>query len=65
MNGSYSNGYECPTDDALIKDAEGLRMWRYFDSVGVPTICYGQNLQNSGRRAEITALGKDFDAVMA
>ena len=65
MNGSYSNGSGCPTDAALIKDAEGFRQYRYYDSVGVPTICYGQNLQNSGRRAEITALGKNFDAVMA
>jgi len=55
----------CPTDAALIKDGEGFRQYRYFDTVGVPTICYGQNLRNSGRRTEITRLGKNFDLVMA
>ena len=54
----------CPTDLALIQQAEGFRSCKYLDSVGVPTICYGYNLQNGSARADIASVGGNYDSVM-
>ena len=57
----------CPSDESLIKDAEGLRNCMYYDTASppVPTICYGQNLDNASAPANVAAVGGDFASVMA
>jgi lysozyme len=42
---------------------EGLRTRRYYDSRGFPTIGIGFNLARPGARAEIEAVGADFDRI--
>lgn len=37
----------------------------YYDSVGVPTICYGQNLLNDYAQSSIEAVGGNFANIMA
>ena len=37
----------------------------YYDSVGVPTICFGQNLENSYAPQAIAAVGGSYSSVMA
>ena len=54
----------CPTDLALIQQAEGFRSCKYLDSVGVPTICYGYNLQNGSASADIASVGGNYASVM-
>lgn len=49
----------------LIQGHEGSRNWVYNDSVGIPTIGIGFNLQKADARARIEALGVDYDALLA
>ncbi len=44
---------------------EGERLTRYFDTEGHPTIGVGFNLDRSGARADIEALGLDYDKARA
>ena len=37
----------------------------HYDSVGVPTICYGQNLLNDYAQSSVEAVGGNFAHVMA
>ena len=55
----------CPSDKDLIIQAEGLRLCTYKDTVGIPTICYGFNLKVSEARAEVAAVGGNYDALLA
>jgi len=53
---------ECPETDAeLIKEAEGLKQYRYFDKKDIPRICYGQRLDDGRILGKIWKdLGKDY-----
>lgn len=44
---------------------EGLRMRRYYDSRGLPTVGVGFNLSRPGAREAIEAVGADFDRLMS
>jgi len=53
----------CMHDLDLIKQGEGLRKCMYKDTMGIPTVCYGYNLQ-SGSKSEVNAAGGDYDSLM-
>ena len=57
--------HNCPSDVDLIKQGEDIRKCKYYDTKGIPTICYGQNLQNSYAASSIRAVGADASAVMS
>ncbi len=48
-----------------LKLNEGYETCKYLDSKGIPTIGVGFNLQKSGARDKITAVGADYDKVLA
>ena len=48
---------------AMTKEYEGARRKMYLDSVGVPTIGIGFNLDKPGARERIEDLGLDYEAV--
>ena len=48
-----------------VRFNEGSRNTMYLDSLGIPTIGVGFNLNRSDAQQKITALGYDFDAVLA
>ncbi len=48
-----------------LKSEEGVRVWRYFCSMGVPTVGVGFNLKRPDARARIEALGLNFDDVLS
>ena len=64
---SLASSGACPSDTALIKDGEGCRSCMYYDTASppVPTICYGQNLQNSYAPHAIESVGGSYSSVMA
>lgn len=37
---------QCMSATELIKQGEGLRTKMYYDTMGIPTVCYGYNLKN-------------------
>ena len=49
----------------LIAEHEGKRNEVYLDSLGIPTIGIGFNLQRKDARAKLKAVGADIDAVIA
>ena len=51
--------------NALIKDGEGLRNKMYYDTMGIPTVCYGYNLQNGNARSQVSKAGGNYDSIMA
>lgn len=56
-----------PLEDEVVRYIrynEGVRTTRYLDSLGIPTIGVGFNLQRSDARQKITALGYDYDAIL-
>jgi GH24 family phage-related lysozyme (muramidase) len=53
------------TLEAQLIEDEGFDTTVYTDSVGVPTIGVGFNLNNPDARSRIEALGHDFDAVVS
>ena len=50
---------------SLITNHEGKRACVYIDTRGHPTVGIGYNLDNSGARAAIAAVGADYDKVRA
>lgn len=48
---------------ALIERHEGRRVWVYLDSVQIPTVGVGFNLNRSDARAMLTQVGADYDRV--
>ena len=54
----------CQAADQLIKQGEGLRTKMYYDTMGIPTICYGYNLRNGNARSEVAKAGANYDQVM-
>merc|ERR1719487_2713038 len=54
----------CPSALSMIKSGEGFRSCMYKDTKGIPTICYGYNLQSNGGSA-ISAMGVSFNDVMS
>ena len=58
-------GAQCMNYTDLIKDGEGLRTKMYYDTMGIPTICYGYNLQNYNARQVVASAGGNFDSMMA
>jgi len=50
---------------ALIEKHEGRRAWVYRDSLGIPTIGVGFNLQRDDAQALVEASGADFSQVRA
>jgi GH24 family phage-related lysozyme (muramidase) len=55
----------CSSDLQLVEQGEGLRLCKYLDTMGIPTICYGYNLQNYNARSAIASVGGNYDQVMA
>ena len=55
----------CMNDLDLIKQGEGLRKCMYHDTMGIPTVCYGYNLQNPGAMSEVASAGGNYDDLMA
>lgn len=58
----------CPngqSDVDLIKEGEGFRSCMYYDTMAVPTICYGQNLNNDYAKPAIESVGGSYEDVMA
>lgn len=56
-----------PLQDQVLRYVrfnEGVRRTRYFDSLGIPTVGVGFNLQRADARQKIVALGYDYDAVL-
>ena len=53
----------CKTDTELIKEGEGLRKCEYVDTTGNKTVCYGFNLEPSSARANVEAVGGNYDDV--
>ena len=49
----------------LIKKNEGVRFTVYADTVGKPTIGIGFNLERSGARDRIRAVGADYEKVLS
>ena len=47
-------------DLSLIKQGEGLRLCEYKDTMGIPTVCYGYNLQ-SGDAQTVAKAGGNYD----
>jgi len=45
------------------KEAEGLRLRSYKDTVGVPTVGYGHNLNNDYSKKLFADVGADYNAV--
>ena len=44
--GVQKSSNSCMNDVDLIKQGEGLRKCTYYDTMGIPTVCYGYNLKN-------------------
>jgi GH24 family phage-related lysozyme (muramidase) len=59
----FSSAYT--SDLQLVEQGEGLRLCKYLDTMGIPTICYGYNLQNYNARSAIASVGGNYDQVMA
>eukprot|EP00356_Strombidium_inclinatum_P012714 CAMPEP_0170490834 /NCGR_PEP_ID=MMETSP0208-20121228/9866_1 /TAXON_ID=197538 /ORGANISM="Strombidium inclinatum, Strain S3" /LENGTH=167 /DNA_ID=CAMNT_0010766295 /DNA_START=12 /DNA_END=512 /DNA_ORIENTATION=+ len=57
--------FGCKSDIQLVEEGEGLRTCEYKDTVGIPTICYGYNLSRGQAKSDITAVGGDYNSVMA
>ncbi len=49
----------------MLKRHEGYRVHAYLDSLGIPTVGVGFNLTRKDAREKITALGLDFEQVLA
>ena len=56
---------QCMSANDLIKQGEGLRLSRYYDTMGIPTVCYGYNLQNGNARSQVAKAGGNYDSIMA
>ena len=48
----------------LIKKHEGIRHFKYLDSLGIPTIGCGFNLQRKDAPSKIEAVGADFNKIL-
>jgi hypothetical protein len=44
----------CSSDMDLIKLSEGLNKCMYHDTLGIPTVCYGYNLQNRDANEKVS-----------
>ena len=55
----------CPSDESMIKQAEGFRSKVYKDTKGIKTICYGYNLERGNARSDIQKVGANYDQVMS
>lgn len=53
----------CQSATALIKAAEGYRPCTYKDTTGHKTICYGFNLDASGAKAKVEAVGGNWNKI--
>ena len=49
----------------MVKDFEGERLTVYVDSLGNPTIGVGFNLRRKDARDRLTAVGADYEAILA
>ena len=58
------DGNGCMTDTDLIKQGEGYRSCMYKDTMGIPTICYGYNLQNYNAKSEVASAGGDYNSMI-
>ena len=54
----------CPSLEDLVAEAEGKVPCVYYDSLGIPTIGIGFNLQRGDARDLLAELGLDYDAVL-
>eukprot|EP00049_Salpingoeca_infusionum_P024209 m.15227 g.15227 ORF g.15227 m.15227 type:complete len:169 (-) comp6536_c0_seq1:154-660(-) len=54
----------CQSALDLIKAAEGFRACEYVDTTGHKTICYGFNLDASGAKAKVEAVGGNWNSVI-
>ena len=63
IGNNLMNLASCPSAMDLIKQGEGFRSCVYKDTMGIPTICYGFNLQ--GKRSQVEATGANYDAVLS
>ena len=57
-------GGSCASATSLIKSGEGLRTKMYYDTMGIPTVCYGYNLKNGNARSQVSKAGGSYDAIM-
>ena len=55
----------CPSALSMIKSGEGFRSCMYHDTMGIPTICYGYNLQNYNARSSVANVGANFNDVLS
>ena len=52
------------TDVELIKDAEGLKLCTYKDTMGIKTVCYGFNLERSSASRSVAAAGGNYNSLI-
>ena len=61
---SLISAQDCYTDLQLIQMSEGFRACMYYDTRGIPTICYGFNLNKSSASSDLANVGADYSSVM-
>ena len=54
----------CSSDIQLVMQGEGYRSCMYHDTRGIPTVCYGYNLQRSKAAKDISSVGGNYSSVM-
>ena len=42
-----------------------MRNKMYYDTMGIPTCCYGYNLKNGNARSQVSKAGGNYDSIMA
>ena len=53
----------CQSDLSLIEQGEGFRSCMYKDTMGIPTVCYGFNLNKSGASSQVASVGGNYNSV--
>lgn len=54
---------QCYSALELIKMGEGYRSCTYLDTMGIPTVCYGYNLNNYGAAQAVANAGGDYNSL--
>ena len=52
------------SDTDLIKLGEGFSNTLYHDTLNIPTVCYGYNLQNNNAKKQVEKAGGSFDSII-
>ena len=53
----------CQSDLSLIEQGEGFRSCMYKDTMGIPTVCYGFNLNKGSAASQVAAVGGNYSSV--